>query len=48
MYFQLTQKMTNCLAQDKCGIPESQLKPKLSLAELQNSKNSCAPGGKCC
>lgn len=48
MYFQLTQKLTNCLAQDKCGIPENQLKPKLSLADLQSSKNSCTSGGKCC
>jgi hypothetical protein len=45
--FILTQKQTNCLASDKCGIPEEKLKVKLS--DLQNEKQSCCtPGTKCC
>ena len=44
--FLLTSKQTNCLAQDKCGIPKEKL--KLSLTELQSQKTSCAPGGGCC
>ena len=42
--FQLTTKMTDCLAKDNCGIPSE--KPKVSLAEIQN--NSCSPGSGCC
>lgn len=45
--FLLTTKTTNCLATDKCGIPEEKLKVKLS--DLQNkSQSCCTPGGKCC
>lgn len=45
--FTLTNRFTACLAIDKCGIPTEKL--KVSLGELQNTtKNSCAPGGKCC
>ncbi len=43
----LTQKMTNCLATDKCGIPADKL--KVSLSSLANSSTSCCtPGGGCC
>jgi hypothetical protein len=42
--FLLTSKQTNCLAQDKCGIP----KEKLNLTELTPSKTTCVPGGGCC
>ena len=35
--FLLTPKSTNCLAKDKCGIPEEKLKV-----------NECTPGGGCC
>jgi len=35
--FLLTPKFTNCLAKDKCGIPEEKLKV-----------NECTPGGGCC
>lgn len=39
--FVLLSKQTNCLAQDKCGIPAEQLK--------ENSKITvCTPGGGCC
>lgn len=44
-HFLLTQKMTDCLAKDNCGIPEQ--KPKKILSEVQNS-NACAPGSGCC
>ncbi|MGB3949041.1 MAG: DUF6428 family protein [Bacteroidia bacterium] len=45
--FNLVNKFTNCLASDKCGIPEEKL--KLNLAELQSKKQgSCTPNGGCC
>jgi hypothetical protein len=47
IHFTLTNTQTNCLAQDKCGIPQEKL--KVSLSELKNKEqNSCTPGGKCC
>jgi hypothetical protein len=39
--FILFSKKTNCLAQDKCGIPEDKLK-------VNSSQVSCTPGGGCC
>ncbi|MFN5182617.1 MAG: DUF6428 family protein [Bacteroidota bacterium] len=45
--FILTDKYTNCLAPDKCGIDKE--KPKIKLSELTiNSTSCCSPGGKCC
>lgn len=45
--FLLTSTLTDCLAKDKCGIPEE--KPRVKLSELiQNNANSCAPGSGCC
>jgi len=45
--FLLVSKSTNCLASDKCGIPQKKL--KMSLADLQNQKPSCcSPGTGCC
>ena len=38
-YFQLTPKMTDCLAKDNCGIPQETPKP---------SAQACAPGSGCC
>ncbi len=43
--FMLTSKQTNCLASDKCGIPQEKLKVKMS--DL-NITNACTPGGGCC
>src|SRR5690554_1955928 len=43
--FLLTHKQTDCLAKDKCGIPEEN--PKLKLSELK-TESSCTPGGGCC
>lgn len=47
--FLLTSKATNCLAQDKCGIPtqQPQQKPKVNLKDLQ-AGNACIPGSGCC
>lgn len=45
--FLLTTKSTNCLANDKCGIPEEKL--KINLVEFTPaSKSCCTPGGGCC
>jgi hypothetical protein len=45
--FLLVSTTTNCLAQDKCGIPPEKL--KVSLVDLSTlNKNTCTPGGKCC
>ena len=45
--FILTNKQTDCLAKDNCGVPAD--KKKVSLAELQNTKQGCCePGSKCC
>lgn len=44
--FILTSKLTNCLAQDKCGIPPEKL--KVNIGEWKAKENSCAPGSGCC
>lgn len=44
--FTLTSTKTNCLAQDKCGIPAEKL--KINLVDLSNNQSCCTPGGKCC
>jgi len=45
--FVLTSKQTNCLAQDKCGIPPEKL--KVNLKELQTTaSNCCTPNSGCC
>lgn len=43
--FHLTTKFTDCLAPDKCGIPQE--KPRIKLSEM-NSSSCCTPGQKCC
>ncbi|SHJ94498.1 DUF6428 family protein [Pseudozobellia thermophila] len=45
-HFLLTTKQTDCLAKDKCGIPEE--KPKVKLSELQSSGGCCSPQSGCC
>ncbi len=42
-HFLLTNKKTDCLAKDKCGIPEFD---NNSNSDLQN--NACTPGSGCC
>ena len=44
--FTLTSTQTNCLAQDKCGIPTEKL--KVNLVDLSNNQSCCTPGDKCC
>lgn len=44
--FLLKAKATDCLAQDKCGIPEDKLKVRLS--DLQKQTDCCTPGSGCC
>ena len=46
--FLLTSKQTDCLAKDKCGIPEEKEKEKIELTELSSDGLSCTPGGGCC
>lgn len=41
--FLLTNKQTDCLAKDKCGIPAEDLK-----VAVTNEKSACTPGGGCC
>jgi len=43
--FLLTNKQTDCLAKDACGIPVE--KPKVKLSDL-NEEPCCSPGGNCC
>jgi hypothetical protein len=44
---QLTPKLTDCLAKDKCGIPAP--KKMISLAGFTAKENGgCTPGGGCC
>ncbi|MCR8668520.1 DUF6428 family protein [Aestuariibaculum sp. M13] len=43
--FLLTNKQTDCLAKDKCGVPAE--KPKVKLSDLQ-PVNTCVPGSGCC
>lgn len=42
--FTLMTTVTDCLAKDKCGIPEEKL--KVNLADVNS--NACAPGSGCC
>jgi Family of unknown function (DUF6428) len=44
--FVLLQKQTDCLAPDKCGVPE--IKQKISLSDLTANPNACKPGSGCC
>jgi len=45
--FLLTNKLTDCLAKDACGMPQE--KPKLKLIDVQtDAQNSCVPGSGCC
>lgn len=44
--FVLQSKQTNCLVQDKCGIPADKL--KVNISQLNTKAVSCTPGGGCC
>lgn len=45
--FQLISKLTDCLAKDKCGIPQEKLKVKMGEWKVKES-SSCAPNSGCC
>jgi hypothetical protein len=44
--FILTSTLTDCLAKDKCGIPQE--KSRIRLSNLQAQESGCAPGSGCC
>jgi hypothetical protein len=44
--FLLTNKLTACLAEDACGIPNQ--KEKVNLSELQTKNGCCDPKSGCC
>lgn len=44
--FKLIPQQTDCLARDKCGVPEK--KPKMKLSELQAQMSGCSPESGCC
>ncbi|MFK7809701.1 MAG: DUF6428 family protein [Saprospiraceae bacterium] len=44
--FVLESKMTDCLAPDKCVVPEE--KVKVDLSDLMAKPNGCSPGSGCC
>ena len=44
--FVLTTTQTDCLAKDKCGIPEK--KPRIRLSAIAAKERSCTPGSRCC
>lgn len=44
--FRLLSKQTDCLAKDKCGIPEQ--KPRIKLRDLQMNQTQCDPNSGCC
>lgn len=44
----LTSKMTACLAEDECGIPQDHTAVSLQNLILETDKKSCTPGGGCC
>lgn len=46
--FRLTPKFTNCLAKDKCGIPEEKIKYNLKDLKPVEAAACCKPGSGCC
>ena len=46
--FVLTNKITDCLAKDNCGIPTEKLKVKLSDLQTAESSSCCTPNSGCC
>src|SRR5699024_1454834 len=44
-HFLLTSLQTDCLAKEKCGIPDE--KPKVRLKNINKTTN-CTPGSGCC
>jgi hypothetical protein len=50
LHFQLTSKLTACLAQDACGIPKDKQKRRLSNLGSSSAATCCTPSSnsKCC
>ena len=46
-HFELTPKLTDCLAKDNCGIPESQLQHKVGQWKAK-ATSCCTPDSGCC
>ena len=46
--FLLEVTQTNCLAQDKCGIPAEILREPQDTKIQEKIQNTCTPGGGCC
>lgn len=46
-HFLLTNRFTDCLAKDNCGIPQEKSRVRLS-AVPQTEGGCCTPGGGCC
>ena len=46
--FLLTAKQTDCLAKDKCGIPDKKPRIKLSNLQVSQPSPSCDPNSGCC
>jgi hypothetical protein len=46
-HFQLTSKLTDCLAPDKCGIPENQIPQKVGQWKAKTTA-CCTPESGCC
>lgn len=46
--FLLEATQTNCLAQDKCGIPADTLREPQGTEVLEKIITTCTPGGGCC
>lgn len=44
--FQLTSKLTDCLAKDKCGIPAEKVKVK--MGKWKEKTTCCIPNSSCC
>lgn len=44
--FILTSTLTNCLAKDKCGIPQE--KPRIRLSNIQSEKSEYSMDSGCC
>jgi len=45
-HFMLRSTVTDCLAKDKCGIPQE--KQRVSLSDIGKQKSACTPESGCC
>lgn len=47
-HFVLTQKHTDCLAKDRCSVPQEKTRVPLSQLSATGSNTGCGPGSGCC